>query len=455
MKPMNRRTLLRGAGGAVLALPFLEAMRPQRARAQGDEIRRVIFSFKPNGDEVDKRFTKLGLDDFELGEFLQPLEAYRQDALFLHRLNKRWGDMPEVQRGDNHQCGGNSLAPWNFGEGDFPLGGVDRSVGYVLGPSADYAIGQRVLERELAVPYRHLVYRVGDGHNDIWNLHSHAGPVGQKNPVIPETDPVSAYNRLFGDVTDGESEAAARHRLEMQKSVLDLVGDQVKDLKSKVSYQDRQRLELHNEALRDLERSLSAGVNGVHCQPVAPGFTGDALDPEAHVRVAESFFKMMVMAFSCDLSRVVNFNWSGNTNDRVYRNLGLEEGHHTISHQSDEDAFGRIRQIHTHLWENTTTLYDELMAAPDGEGTLWDSTMIVHWNELGQGDSHSLHDGLVVLNGGACGLLRKNQLLNLDNGGSFADLLTSCFHYMGFDDVESFGDPRMSEQSGGMNDIWA
>jgi Protein of unknown function (DUF1552) len=454
MNPMNRRTLLRGAGGVVLALPFLDAMRPTRAAAAEGDTRRLIFSFKANGDEVDKRFVSQGLDDFELGEFLSPLEKYRKDALFLHRLNKRWMDMPDVERGDNHQCGGNSLAPWVFGEGDFPLGGIDRHVGYVLGPSADFAIGQRVLEENVAVPYRHLVYRVGDGHNDIWNLSSHAGPIGQKNPVIPETDPVVSYNRLFSTVSDNESEAAALHRLEMQKSVLDLVGGQVKQLQGKVSYEDRQRLELHSEALRDLERTLSAGVNGAHCMPMEPGIDGSALDPEAHVRVAEAFFKMMVMAFSCDLSRVVNFNWSGNTNDRVYRNLGLEEGHHTISHQSDDEAFAKIRQIHKHLWTNTTTLYEELMAAPDGEGTLWDSTLIVHWNELGQGDSHSLNDGLVVLNGGASGAIRKNQLINLENGGSFPDLLTSCFHYMGFDDVESFGDPRLSQASGGMSDIW-
>ncbi len=455
MKAMNRRTLLRGAGGVVLALPFLDAMRPTRARADTGETRRLIFSFKPNGDEVDKRFVSQGVDDFELGEFLQPLEAYRKDALFLHRLNKRWSNMPDVMRGDNHQCGGNSLAPWEFGEGDFPLGGLDRTVGYVLGPSADYAIGQRVLDANIAVPYRHLAYRVGDGHNDIWNLSSHAGPVGQKNPIIPETDPIVSFNRLFGTVGDSESEAAARHRLEMQQSVLDLVGGQVKQLQSKVSYDDRLRLELHSEALRDLERTLSAGVNGAHCMPVDPGLEGGALDPEAHVRVAEAFFKMMVMAFSCDQSRVVNFNWSGNTNDRVYRNLGLEEGHHTISHQSDDAAFANIRKIHTHLWSSTTALYEELMAAPDGEGSLWDSTLIVHWNELGQGDTHSLNDGLVVLNGGACGLIRKNQLLNLENAGSFPDLLTSCFHYMGFDDVDNFGDPRLSQATGGMSEIWA
>ena len=34
MKRLSRRTILRGAGGAAIALPFLEAMLPRRARGR-------------------------------------------------------------------------------------------------------------------------------------------------------------------------------------------------------------------------------------------------------------------------------------------------------------------------------------------------------------------------------------------------------------------------------------
>ena len=33
MKPISRRAILRGAAGAAIALPWLEAMSPRRARA--------------------------------------------------------------------------------------------------------------------------------------------------------------------------------------------------------------------------------------------------------------------------------------------------------------------------------------------------------------------------------------------------------------------------------------
>jgi len=444
---LSRRTLLRGAAGATVALPFLEAMQG-RAHAQSATPRRLIFEFKPNGDEVERRFDNVHETDFVLGEFLAPLDAYRDDLLFVHRINKNYHRLDYHEQGDRHQVGCASLAPWPFGEGDFPVGGEDRTIGYVLGPSADYTIGDRVVAAAPEVPYRHLVYRVGDVANNIWNLQSHAGPVGSKNQVAPETDPYAAYARLFGFFTNEASEAELMHNLQMQRSVLDAVQGQLGDLQSKLGAADRQRLDLHAQAIRDLERTLSAGTSSEQCQPLDLGAPINAYDPGNHVVLAESFFKIMALAFACDLSRVVSFNWHGAVSQRVYQDLEVNEGHHDISHKSDDDAFAQIRAIHRHLWQNTTTLYEELLNTPDGDGSLWDHTAIVHWNELGQGDRHSLDDVLTIIAGGADGFFEKGKLLDLQQGGSFSDLLVAAFHYMGFDDVTQFGDPRLSEGAG-------
>jgi hypothetical protein len=150
------------------------------------------------------------------------------------------------------------------------------------------------------------------------------------------------------------------------------------------------------------------------------------------------------MALACDLTRSVNFNWHGNTSNRVYRNLGLEEGHHDISHKSDEGSFASVRRIHRHLWGLSTGLYEALKAVPEGEGTLWDNTLIVHWNELGQGDAHSIDDILTIFAGGMGGYFNRGRYLNLRNDTGFSEMLVSCLHYMGFEDVDRFGDPRLA-----------
>jgi len=451
-KRLSRRTLLRGAAGVGIGLPLLEAMLPRSARGAGPTApRRILFVFQANGDQTQRRFVDAGETTFTFDEFLAPLEPYRQDLLLLNRLDRRYRNFKAGERADGHQQGGASLAPWKSGAGAFPIGGANASIGYVLGPSADYEIGERVLKDNPGVSTRHLVFRVNSRENNIWNVSSHAGPVGQQNPVNPETDPYNAYVSLFaGDSKDPVVVAQLKKRLFMKQSALDNAIAEISTLRAKLGAADQQRLDQHTEALRDVERRLNAVSGGPSCAPMpfaAPNL--DSFDDANHVALGQLFFNVSAWAFACDHTRSINFNWSGNTSNRVYTNLGLTEGHHDLSHISDEPSFASIRKIHKHLWEQSVTLHELLKATPDGPGgTLWDSTLVVHWNELGQGDVHSENDALVVLAGGAGGHFRMGRLLDFNNQQSFADMLVSCFQYMGFSDVTSFGDPLLNTGGG-------
>jgi len=50
MKPLSRRTLIRGAGGVAIGLPFLEAMRPRYAwaAAQPEASHHVVQARRPD-----------------------------------------------------------------------------------------------------------------------------------------------------------------------------------------------------------------------------------------------------------------------------------------------------------------------------------------------------------------------------------------------------------------------
>ena len=446
MKRLSRRTLLRGGAGLGLSLPLLDAMLPSASAQAAATPRRILFEFKANGDQTARRFTATGETTFAFGEFLAPLEPYRNDLLVLNKLNRRFGLLGE-KRSDGHQQGGASLAPWESGEGSYPIGGKEGvTIGYVLGPSADYVIGERVLQANANVKYRHLVYRVGQKNNDIWNMHSHAGPVGTQKPVQPETDPYAAYARIFSfGADDAAAKAAIEKRLLKKQSALDLVLEEAGSLQSKLGSADRARVQQHMDALRDIERTLSSGNGAAGCLPFQLGEKLDPYKDDNHEAVGKLFQKISTLAFACDLTRSINFNWSGNTSNRVYRNLGLEEGHHDISHNSDEAAFVKIRAIHKHLWTMSTSLYESLKAVPEAGGTLWDNTLVVHWNELGQGDSHSENDAMVILAGGGAKHFKRGRYLDFQNKLTFADMLVSCFHYMGYEDVLKFGDDRLND----------
>jgi hypothetical protein len=448
-KRISRRTLLRGASGVALALPFLDAMRPRAARAQAALTpRRIIFAFQANGDEVATRFTTVGETNFVFGEFLAPLEPYRQDLLLLHKLDKKFGKLPAGSVADNHEQGGSALAPWPSGTGSYPIGGTDTTIGFVLGPSADRSIGDLVFAKNPSLPYRHLVYRVGGKRNDIWNLHSHAGPEGTQNPIPPETDPYAAYTRIFTfNATDAAAQAAIQKRLLKKQSALDLVLAEATTLAGKVGTRDKAKLDLHMTSLRDIERTLQGATGTPVPMACKPASLGTAVDPYAdanHMVIGELFFKISVLAFACDLTRVIQYNWSGNTSNRIYANLGMTEGHHDISHQNTTDAFAKIRTIHKHLWTQNLKLYEALKAMPDGDGTLWDKTLVVHWNELAQGDTHAINNNLVVFAGKADNAFRGGRYLDFANKQSFSDMLVTCHQYMGFSDVTSFGDARLA-----------
>jgi len=443
MKPLSRRTLLRGASGVALGLPLLDAMLPKTARAQAAMApRRILFHFQANGDEIATRFTATGETTFQFGEFLAPLEPYRSELLILNRLDKRFGQLPRDKVADNHEQGGSSLAPWTSGAGSYPIGGAaGMTIGYVEGPSADRAIGDKVLEQTPSIPYRHLAYRVGQKNNDIWNLHSHAGPVGTQSPIPPETDPYKAYARIFTfNSTDQAAQDAIKKRLAKKQSALDLVMTEAAALRGRVGVDDRAKLDLHTQSLRDIERTLQGGTVSTGCVPVPLGTPVDAYNNDNHVVIGELFHKITAMAFACDLTRSVQFNWSGNTNNRIYTNLGHTEGHHDISHNSAPDAFVKIRAIHKHLWTENTKLYEALKAIPEMGGTVWDHTLVVHWNELAQGDTHAINNNMVIFTGGAHNYFRRGRLLDFNNKSSFSDMLVTCFQYMGFSDVTSFGD---------------
>jgi hypothetical protein len=97
--------------------------------------------------------------------------------------------------------------------------------------------------------------------------------------------------------------------------------------------------------------------------------------------------------------------------------------------------------------KTVTDLYGALKAMPEGEGTVYDNTLVMHWSELAQGDTHSNSNNLVMFGGGgAKKYFRTGRYVNLAGSASnsFSDLQVHVFKYLGFSNVNSWGDPLLS-----------
>ena len=82
-------------------------------------------------------------------------------------------------------------------------------------------------------------------------------------------------------------------------------------------------------------------------------------------------------------------------------------------------------------------------------GLLDDRSRLVPYLRAGFRETQA--DFLVVLAGGAHGYFRPGRLVEYDNDAAFSDMLAMCFQYMGFADVTTFGDERLS--NGGISGI--
>src|SRR5262252_7593672 len=110
---MNRRAFLRGIGGVVVALPFLESIQPRTVRAGTPGVtRRFVCFFQCNGVNMNLFFPTSGFGpltaaSFGVGSALSPLAPYASRLLIprgIHTEPKGYMQSP-ITLGCDHQVG--------------------------------------------------------------------------------------------------------------------------------------------------------------------------------------------------------------------------------------------------------------------------------------------------------------------------------------------------------------
>jgi Protein of unknown function (DUF1552) len=425
----GRRALLRGAAGAAVALPWLESLAPRRARASNQPPLRFVVMFSPNGTLNDQWMLTGGETAFVLSPILSPLEPHRADIVIVQGLDQQGGG------GDGHQNGiGGMLTGTSLNAGPFAGVGAPPA-GWASGPSVDQRIAQAIAG---ATKLRSLELGVQVGAADNWGRMSYRAA---NQPLPPLDDPASVYDTVFTDLhTDPTVLARRRSR---QQSILDTVGAEYTRLSGRLGATDRQRLDAHLAAVRELETRLTTDlvVTNAACKdPQVAPVDKDANDSFPAVGALQT--DLLVMALACDITRVASLQWSRSVSQTRFTWAGISEGHHDLSHKSDDDApsVAKLQTINTWYAQQLASLMTKLAAVPDGNGTtLLDNTLILWCNELARGNTHSRHDAPYVLAGGAGGALRTGRYLSYEGQGlPHNNLLVSLLNAMGLPDT-TFG----------------
>jgi len=309
--------------------------------------------------------------------------------------------------------------------------------GWPMGPSVD----QRIAEG-LAVPtkLRSLELGVQVGAADNWGRMIYRAA---NQPLPPDDDPASIYGRVFSDLhTDPAVLARLRRR---RQSILDGVGAQLKRTAARLGSGDRQRLDAHLTAVREIETRLTTDlvVSNPSCHdPVITPVS--AASNDAFPAAGALQMDLMVMALACDITRVASLQWSRSVSQTRFSWLNIVEGHHDLSHRPDSDpgAVASLTKINTWYAQQLAALIGRLKTTPDGAGgMLFDNTLVLWCNELAKGNTHGRVGAPYVLAGSAGGALRTGRFLRYDGQGlPHNNLLVSILNAMGVPDTK-FGKP--------------
>jgi hypothetical protein len=428
-KRIGRRSVLRSALGAAIGLPWLEAMQPRVVRAQESPIKRFVVMFSPNGT-LPELWTPIGGEtNFTLSPILAPLAEHRDDLVIIAGVDQQGAGGDSHQNGIGGMLTGSILNPGPFG------GTMGPASGWAAGQSIDQRVAD-VIGGETKLPSLELGVQVETADNLGRMCYR-----GSNQPVPPENDPAAVYARVFADLhTDPAILAAQRER---QESILDTVIGEYERVTPSLGGADRQRLDAHLTTVRDIEARLTrqAAIGGAACSdPVLEPISAQANDSFPEVGALQ--LDLLAMAFACDITRVASLQWSTSGSNTRFTWLGMEEGHHDLSHLPDDDAVGIDKLTRINAWyaEQFAGLISRLKAIPEGDGSVFDSTLVLWVNELARGNTHSRKNAPYVLAGSAAGALQTGRFLRFEDARPHNDLLLSLLHVMDIPD-EIFGNP--------------
>ncbi|HUG90864.1 MAG TPA: DUF1552 domain-containing protein, partial [Planctomycetaceae bacterium] len=235
---------------------------------------------------------------------------------------------------------------------------------------------------------------------DTWTRMVYTGP---NKPVAPIDDPYQMFQKLYGQVKDRAH----------VRSVLDDVREDLQRLSAIVSAKDRQLLEEHATFVREMEQELRSGEDSVgHAVPeLEPGVKEEN---DNIPRISKMQIDLMVHSFTADFARVATLQFTNSVGQARMRWLGVDEGHHELSHEPDsnESAQDKLTRINKWYCEQLAYLVQRLAETPEpgGDGSLLDNTLVLWTNELGKGNSHTLDNIPFVLVGGGLGFRMGRSL---------------------------------------------
>ena len=444
-RSLPRRTFLRGVG-ATVALPWLDAMVPALSalsattRAAAAPARRLAFVYIPNG-AYHAAWTPEGTGaGFEFSPSLRPLEPFRSQVVVVSNLAHRQLESLGDGGGDHSRAS----AGWLSGVHAKRTEGADFAVGITADQIAAKEIGQTtpLASMELALDAADIV-----GHCDAGYSCAYMNTISWRTPSTPnpmERNPRAVFERLFGA---GDSAADRVREMQMDRSLLDSVTEEVRQLQQVLGAGDHRRVDEYLEAIRDTERRIQRTEQYNSTQEIAvPGRPiGVPEDFDTHAKL---MIDLQVLAYQADLTRVITFAFGRESSYRTFPEIGVTDPHHALSHhQNNDQKLANLAKVNTYHVQTFAYYLDKLRATADGDGTLLDHTLLLYGSGMSDGNLHNHSPLPLLMAGGAAGRLKGGRHLRYPAETPMTNLLLSML------DMVGVRTERLGDSTGRLTDL--
>jgi hypothetical protein len=244
------------------------------------------------------------------------------------------------------------------------------------------------------------------------------------------------FERLFGNGgTTAQRMALAREN----RSILDSVSDDFARLSAALGPGDRGQVSDYLDAVREVERRIqavetlgdSAGLPALERPRGVPDNFGD------HVRL---MYELQWLAFQADMTRVVTFMLGRELNFRTYPEIGINEGHHGLSHHQDKpEQLAKLSRLNTYQTELLREHLARLAATPEGDGTMLDQSLFLYGASLSNPNLHAHYNLPLTMVGGDRSIHAGGRHLAFPQETPMTNLLLAMLAKVGVE-VDSLGD---------------
>lgn len=437
-KSLPRRTFLKGVGAAV-ALPFLDAMTPAfGAPARASKVAaptRMAVAYIPNGVVIEDWIPAETGTDYAIPRLLKPLEAQREKVLVLSGLNQHNAQALGDGGGDHARAAATFLT----GVHPRKTAGADIKNGISMDQVAAEHIGHhtRFSSLELTCERGRLAGNCDSGYSCAYS--NSISWRSETTPNPPEHNPRAVFERLFGSIEANTDREAAAESRRNRGSLLDYVMEDTKRLQRKLGAADRRKVDEYLSAVRAIEKQIQFTIEHGEAA-LADGMEIPEGVPKDYAEYVRLMFDLQVLAFQTDQTRVITFMLGGEGSNRTYKELGVSEGHHGLTHhRGDEAKIEGIRKINEYHVQQFAYFLDRLDSVEDDEGTLLDNSMIVYGSGICDGNRHNHDDLPIILAGGGNGAIKTGRHIEFPKHTPMNNLYLSMLHRMGIP-TETLGD---------------